>query len=146
MILFSVCFSISLSLSLRCILRLLLLHSALAIHVIKIYAKICSEISRACYSAPSATAPPGYAPDMQLVSSFIQQKLQAVKYCHAQPTAGGKIRIGIGFGIGTGQRCMTGRGSRRERAAGENHSVIRRRQYKYDSNEQSCMALSAGAH
>lgn len=98
---------------------------------------------------PSATAPPSYAPGMQLVSSFIQQKLQAVKYCHAQLSAGGKIRIGIGFGIGTWQRCMTaGRqavGGCRG-AAGENHSVIRRRQYKYDSNEQSCMALSAGAH
>lgn len=37
---------------------------------------------------------------------FIQQKLQAVKYCHAQRS---EIRIGIGFaiGIGTCQHCMT---------------------------------------
>lgn len=41
---------------------------------------------------------------------FIQQKLQAVKYCHAQRSwLGRKIRLGIGFaiGIGTWQHCMT---------------------------------------
>lgn len=75
--------------------------------------------------APSPSAP--RSTDVQLASSFIQQKLQAVKYCHAQRSWGrsakesdpGWGKGGVAIGFGTWQRCMTAGRGRREARRGE---------------------------
>lgn len=144
MILFSVAF-----LAARCILSLRLLHSALAIHVIKIYAKNLLGKFLEHVTVPPCTPAPLLSHTFHSTKVASREILSRtaqlageedpprnrIRHRNRNMAALHDMQGRRVHREGDGGRVMSAGCTRR----GGNHSVIRR-QYKYDSNER-CVAL-----